>query len=66
MSGYRWVDNAADVDWDELSELYRVAPLGVKPPAALATVFGNSMFMRFVYSADDVVGAGRVLADGVD
>ena len=43
MTGYRWVDNAADVDWDELSELYRVAPLGVKPPAALATAFGNCM-----------------------
>ncbi len=66
MTGYRWVDDAADVDWDELSELYRVAPLGVKPPAALATVFGNSMFTRFVYSGDDLVGAGRALADGVD
>jgi GNAT superfamily N-acetyltransferase len=66
VTGYRWVDNAADVDWDELSELYRVAPLGVKSPAALATVFGNSMFVCFVYSAEDVVGAGRALADGVD
>ena len=66
MTEYRWVDNTADVDWDELSELYRVAPLGVKPPAALATVFGNSMFTRFVYSADALVGAGRVLADGLD
>jgi GNAT superfamily N-acetyltransferase len=66
MTGYRWVDSTAAVDWDELSELYRVAPLGVKPPDALATVFGNSMFVRFVYSGDDLVGAGRVLADGLD
>jgi GNAT superfamily N-acetyltransferase len=66
VTGYRWVDDAADVDWDKLSELYRVAPLGVTPPAALATVFGNSLFMRFVNSADVVVAAGRALADGVD
>ena len=32
----------------ELSELYRIAPLGVKPPDALRTVFGNSMFTSFV------------------
>jgi GNAT superfamily N-acetyltransferase len=66
VTEYRWVDNAAGVDWDELSELYRVAPLGVKPPAALATVFGNSMFVRLVYSDDGLVGAGRALADGLD
>jgi GNAT superfamily N-acetyltransferase len=66
MTGYRWVDTTAAVDWDQLSELYRVAPLGLKPPDALATVFGNSMFVRFVYGGDDLVGAGRVLADGLD
>ena len=66
MSGYRWVDNTAEIDWDELSALYRVAPLGIKPPDALATVFGNSMFTCFVYDRDDLVGAGRALADGLD
>src|SRR5262249_39804755 len=55
-----------DVDWRELSELYRIAPLGDKPPEALATVFGNSMFTRLVYAGDRLVGAGRALADGID
>jgi GNAT superfamily N-acetyltransferase len=66
VTGYRWVDGATDVDWDELSELYRAAPLGVKPAADLATVFGNSMFNCFVYSGASLVGAGRALADGLD
>src|SRR5215510_8645970 len=66
MTAYRWVDDAGDVDWAELSELYRIAPLGAKPPASLATVFGNSMFVCFVYSGVVLVGAGRALADGVD
>ncbi|MPZ54193.1 MAG: N-acetyltransferase, partial [Acidimicrobiia bacterium] len=39
----------ASTDWEELSELYRVAPLGIKPADALQTVFGNSMFKCFVY-----------------
>lgn len=63
---YRWVDHIAAVDWVELSELYRVAPLGVKPPDALRTVFANSMFVRFVYDDGTLVGAGRALADGLD
>jgi GNAT superfamily N-acetyltransferase len=66
MDGYAWVHDIAAVDFDELSELYRVAPLGDKPPTALATVFGSSMFRCFVYADSVRVGAGRVLADGLD
>jgi GNAT superfamily N-acetyltransferase len=54
------------VDFAELSDLYRIAPLGDKPASALATVFGNSMFTCFVYDDGALVGAGRALADGVD
>jgi hypothetical protein len=66
MSDYTWVHGTGSVDWDELSELYRVAPLGTKPPAALKTVFGNSMFVRFAYADGVLAGAGRALADGLD
>ena len=48
MDDDTWVHDLGAVDLDELSNLYRVAPLGDKPPEALATVFGNSMFMCFV------------------
>jgi GNAT superfamily N-acetyltransferase len=63
---YDWVGDSEGVDWDELSSLYRIAPLGQKPPDALRTVFGNSMFRCFVYAGAVLVGAGRALADGVD
>jgi len=60
VDDYTWSSDAGSVDWDELSRLYRIAPLGDKPPGALATVFGNSMFMCFVYAGGDLVGgAGR-------
>jgi GNAT superfamily N-acetyltransferase len=66
VDDYTWVHDLGAVDLDELSNLYRVAPLGDKPPEALATVFGNSMFMCFVYAGSVLAGAGRVLADGLD
>jgi GNAT superfamily N-acetyltransferase len=66
MDGYTWVHDTGEVDWTELSTLYRLAPLGEKPPGDLATVFGNSMFTCLVYADRRLVGAGRALADGLD
>ena len=63
---FSWVYDHREVDWEELSELYRIAPLGEKSPQDLATVFSNSKFNCFVYSNNILVGAGRALADGVD
>ena len=66
MDDYSWIYAEGGVDFAELSNLYRIAPLGDKPPDALATVFGNSMFKCFVYAGAVLVGAGRALADGLD
>lgn len=66
MSGYRWVLDIDDVDWEDLSSLYRIAPLGEKPPESLEKVFGNSMFTCLVYENEVLVGAGRAIADGLD
>lgn len=66
MDDCEWRDDLASVDFEELSMLYRVAPLGEKPARALQTVFGNSMFVCFAYAGGNLVGAGRVLADGLD
>ena len=63
---FSWVYDHSGVDWDELSELYRVAPLGEKSPEDLATVFSNSKFKCFIYLNNTLVGVGRALADGVD
>jgi len=61
-----WKYTEDSVDWNELSDLYRVAPLGEKKPLHLQKVFSNSMFKCFVYDDAKLVGAGRVLADGGD
>lgn len=66
MADYAWINDMESVDLAELSRLYAIAPLGNKPPDALATVFGNSRFVCFVYAEDVLIGAGRVLADGLD
>jgi len=61
-----WVCSLESINWQELSDLYRVAPLGDKKPLALETVFTNSRFKCFVFDSGRLVGAGRALADGLD
>ena len=66
MADEVWVHDTDEVDWQALSDLYRRAPLGDKPPDALRTVFGNSMYVCLVYAGGALIGAGRSLADGLD
>jgi len=63
---FEWKHSSEGVDWDALSHLYRIAPLGEKKPADLKVVFSNSLFKSFVYEGGQLVGAGRALADGMD
>ena len=62
----KWQRSLDGVNWDELSALYRAAPLGDKKPMHLQKVFTNSLFVSFVYDDGRLVGAGRALADGGD
>jgi ribosomal protein S18 acetylase RimI-like enzyme len=61
-----WVFEQERIDWNELSNLYRIAPLGDKDPDLLQRVFSNSMFKCFVFDEGRLVGAGRAVADGAD
>ena len=61
-----WVDNCNTIDWNELSNLYKIAPLGDKSPSMLKTAFNNSAFTYFVYDDKELIGVGRALADGID
>lgn len=54
------------MDWEALSDLYRIAPLGEKKPEALRTAYSNSRYKCFLYDAGKLIGAGRALADGID
>ena len=61
-----WTFDTGAVGWDELSNLYRIAPLGDKKPDELQIAFSNSRYVVFVHDGGTLVGAGRALADGVD
>lgn len=61
-----WKYDHAGIDWQELSTLYRLAPMGDKKPDDLRQSFGNSLYKCFIFSGAQLVGAGRALADGVD
>lgn len=60
-----WIESIETMDWNALSQLYRIAPLGDKKPADLAVSFANSRFVCFVFDDEQLVGAGRAMADGV-
>jgi ribosomal protein S18 acetylase RimI-like enzyme len=62
----QWKHSLEGVDWNELSALYRAAPLGDKKPDHLKKVFSNSLYVTLVYDGSRLVGAGRALADGGD
>ena len=62
----RWQLDQDGIDWEALSELYRIAPLGDKSSPDLKVCFTNSMFKCFVFEGDLLVGAGRAVADGID
>ena len=61
-----WTDDDTHIDWQALSHLYRIAPLGDKSAEWLKTAYANSRYKCFVIDDGAVVGAGRALADGVD
>ena len=66
MQNYSWFYDQADISWNQLSDLYRIAPLGDKKPEDLEVVFSNSKFKCFVYNNFKLIGVGRALADGID
>ena len=61
-----WTQTIETVDWDEMSELYRIAPLGTKSGDWLRTAYSNSMFKSLAFDDGKIIAAGRAVADGVD
>ena len=61
-----WKYDQESINWEELSILYKIAPLGDKKADDLKRVYSNSMFKCFVFKGSQLVGVGRALADGID
>ena len=61
-----WSSDLSKIDWNELCELYRVAPLGARDPVNIETTFMNSRFRCFLFDGSKLIGVGRALADGFD
>jgi ribosomal protein S18 acetylase RimI-like enzyme len=61
-----WSSSDEQIDWQELSALYRSADMGEKLPHELRVVFAHSMFKCFLFDNARLIGAGRALADGRD
>jgi ribosomal protein S18 acetylase RimI-like enzyme len=61
-----WMFDQKSISWEELSNLYKIAPLGDKKPEDLKISFSNSRYKCFVFDNEKLVAVGRALADGVD
>ena len=61
-----WKYDQTGIDWKELSDLYRIVPLGDKKAGDIQIAFSNSIYKCFVFKGPQLVGVGRSLADGID
>jgi GNAT superfamily N-acetyltransferase len=52
------------VDWSEVVEVFRRAPLGTREPEKLQRACENSFVVCFAYDSDTLVGMGRAISDG--
>ena len=66
MQNFLWIYDQSNIDWEQLSDLYLIAPLGNKPANDLQIVFSNSKFKCFIFDGLKLIGVGRALVDGVD
>jgi isochorismate pyruvate lyase len=63
---FQWFYDSNKTNWDELSNLYKIAPLGDKKAEDLKVVFANSKYKCFIYDNEKLIGVGRSVADGID
>lgn len=64
MDNITLVYSTDSVDWTELVEVYRRAPLGTHDPAKLRRAYEESDVCCFAYHGAQLVAAGRGISDG--
>lgn len=53
-----------DIDWDQLCDVIRVSPLGIRDPLRLRKATENSFVVCSAYAVEKIVGFGRAISDG--
>jgi aralkylamine N-acetyltransferase len=53
------------IDWERLANVFKSTPLGNRDPDKLREAFQNSAIRCFVWDAEELIGAGRAISDGV-
>jgi ribosomal protein S18 acetylase RimI-like enzyme len=61
----RFSNDVSEIDWDALVVVFKRAPLGERTAEKLRAAFLNSSIRCFVWQADQLIGAGRAITDGV-
>lgn len=61
----RYVRNLDDVDWQQISRIFRVVGWGERSLKQLEHAFSRSSFVRFACVENQIVGMGRTVDDGV-
>ena len=59
-----YVRSTEDVDWDQVSNLFRTVSWSYRDPKALERAFNRSTHVRFARYKGRVVACGRTLDDG--
>jgi predicted N-acetyltransferase YhbS len=52
------------VDWAEVVQVFRRAPLGAREPEKLRRACENSFVVCFAYDRNTLIGVGRAISDG--
>ena len=64
MDDITLVHSTDSVNWTELAEVYRLAPLGNYDPERLQCAYEASQVCCFAYHGSQLIAAGRALSDG--
>ena len=64
MDEIRFEYSTDSVNWTELAEVYRLAPLGTYDPERLQHAYEESQVCCFGYHDTQLIAAGRALSDG--
>ncbi len=52
------------IDWSEVVEIFRLAPLGIRDPEKFRRSCENSFLVCFAFFNDKLIGMGRAISDG--